>query len=152
MRGQGSIEYLLIVAAVFLVFGSITIPQMINPSQETSYNVKDLAQARDACDKIANAINGVYSSSEGTVITEFVQVSRGWDLQMSEDNFRIGILINGERKWVDSGLKYGFNTSTYGIQSGSYHVIIEWNEEKEENITPKTENNKIYINLRPGGG
>lgn len=152
MRGQGSIEYLLIIAAVFVVFGSITIPQLVNPSQETSRNVKDLAQARDACDKIANAINGVYSNSEGAVMTEFVQISRGWDLEMSKDNLRIGLLIDNERVWVDSKLEYGFNTDVFDIQSGSYNVIVKWDEEKEEKITPKLENNKIQINLKPGGG
>lgn len=152
MRGQGSIEYFTIVAALLVVFAGVTITQLVNPTSEAAREGEQLAQARAASDKIANAINGVYGSSEGAVMTESIYLSRSWDLETNSDNLQIGIEIDGEMRWAKSNLKYGFDDSISNISSGSYTVIVEWTGDEDEGITLVSENNKIYVYINPGGG
>lgn len=152
MRGQSSIEYMAIVAAVFVVLATVTVPQMVKPGRDAAQDTEFLSQARAASDWIANAINGTYGSPEGPVITEFFQFQRSWSLKMSEDNLRVGVGINEGTKWAESSLKYGFDNSITDISGGIYTIIVEQNPDEKEHVKLNVENNKIYINIRPGDG
>ncbi|KXB00104.1 hypothetical protein AKJ42_01665 [candidate division MSBL1 archaeon SCGC-AAA261C02] len=152
MCGQGAIEYFTIVAALIVVFAGVTITQMVNPFSESAREEEQLAQAQVASDTIANAINGVYANSEGAVITEFVNVSKSWSLDLNSDNLRVGVEIDGEMEWKESSLEYGFDNSIPNISSGNYTVIVEWPSDGTENINLDSANDKIYIYINPGGG
>lgn len=149
MRGQGAIEYFIIVAAMLVLFASLTVSQMVDPTSAAARTSSQVAQARSAADTIANAINGVYANSEGAVMTEFISLSRTWDLKTNSDNLQIGIEIDGEMKWAKSSLKHGFDDSISNISSGSYTVIVKWASDEAEEINLDPENNKIHISINP---
>lgn len=153
MRGQGSVEYFTILTAILVVFAAVTITQMVDLSSGAARETEQLAQARGASDKIANAINGVYAQdSKSAVLTEFVYLSRPWSLKLNPENLRIGIEIDGELKWVGSSLKYGFNNQISDIPSGGYTVIVEWSNDETETVNLNSEDQKIYIYINPTGG
>lgn len=150
MRGQGSLEYFIILAAVFVVIGGVTVHQMVDPGTEVANDAEKLAHARSTCDTIANAINGVYANSEGAWTTEFIHFPFFWKLENQSDNLRVGVETDEGWKWLESGLKYELNVSRRSFSSGSYKVIVGWPATENEGIQVHGDN--IYIYINPGGG
>ncbi len=152
MKGQGSIEYMSILAAVFVVFAAVTYSQMIDPARTAARNSEELSQAKIACDKIAGAIDTVYTNTDNSRTTEFVEFPRIQDLEITEDNVQMSILFDENKVWVGSSIKYGFENSIPDPPNGSYTVIVEWNSSKSENMSQVEDEDRIYININPGGG
>ncbi|KXB05695.1 hypothetical protein AKJ50_00220 [candidate division MSBL1 archaeon SCGC-AAA382A13] len=148
MRGQGSIEYLSIISAVFVIFAAVTFTQMISPGSNLADDTEQLGQARAGCDVISDAINGVYTSND-SVFTEIVEFSRSWSLQLENDNVRIGVEISDGMTWVDSNVKYGFESGVHDFGSGSYAVIVERGDSDE--VVMMDGEKKIFIRINPGG-
>lgn len=147
MRGQGAIEYITIFAAVLVVFASITVPKMMDPGRDAAEESEAVSQVRSTADTIANAVNTIYANSGGTT-TEVIELSRNWDLEMSQENLRAGAWIEGEKRWAEASLEYGFDDSLSNIPSGSRTVIVEWSQTENERIVLSEE--KVYIYIRPG--
>ncbi len=152
MKGQGSIEFMMIVAAMLVVSATFTHSQMLEPAGILSRETEDLARARIASDKIATGINRVFKNGEAARTTEFVKFSGIENLEITEDNVQISIFYDEERIWTKSSIEYGFENSLPSIFNDSYVVIFEWDTSKPEGIRLLQENRKIYINIRPGEG
>ncbi len=152
MRGQASIEYMVIVAVALAIFASVTFAQIINPTSEASRDILRVSQARSACDAIANAINSVYGNAEGATKTVSVILLATWNLQLIESpsTLRLGIQTSRGIENIESNLRYAFDNSLLNISAGSYTVIVEWSSVRDQGIDNRAiENNKIYIYINP---
>lgn len=152
LSGQASIEFFIVIAAMFVVLAGVTHHQMIDPGREISRDTTKLAQAREASEKIAQAVNTVYSSTAsggGSVTSEPIDFSESWKLDMNPENVRVGVLVDEEWKWAVSELDYGIDNSISGISSGNYWVIAERTDENESSVIHDGE--KIRIRIGPEG-
>ncbi len=152
MKGQGSVEYMAIFAAMLVIFAMFTHAQMVEPAGNLARETEDLSAARNACDKIAASIDRVYKNAESAKTIEFAEFSGIENLEISEDNVQISIIYDENVLWVSSSIKYGFDNSLTNISNGVYTVIVEWDNSKTEVITLDQENDEVYININPGGG
>jgi len=152
VRGQVSLEYLLIIGLALIVLASITVAKMINPTSEGAGDVMRVSQARSMCDAIADAINGVYGNAQGATRTVWVHLSGTWDLWITKNppKLWLGIRISYGTENVDDNLRYAFDNSLLNIPAGSYPVIVDWPTNGEDGITMV--DNKIYIHINPPTG
>ena len=65
MRGQLSIEFLVVVSGLLIILATITIP-MYNQARADADKVSKLADAREAANTLTNALNTVYASGVGS--------------------------------------------------------------------------------------
>ena len=158
MRGQTAIEYLVVFSAVLLVFASVTLMQMINPSKEAARDTLYLSQARSAADAIAGAINTVYFNGRGAVDSVSFPMDGGWSLQLDNVRNKLRIIVETSKgnENVEDSLRYEIlgNHLLPSIPSGVYTVIVEWSENKQklENIDGCAVSScKIYIYIRLRG-
>ncbi|KUO39752.1 MAG: hypothetical protein AVW06_00245 [Hadesarchaea archaeon DG-33-1] len=148
MRGQSSLEYILIVGLALILLASVTIARIVNPASKSASDVLRISQARSACDGIAGAMNGVYGNAQGATKTVWVHLSDIWDLQITKDppKLRLSIRTSGGTENLEDNLRYGFDNSLLDIPAGSYAVVVDWSVD-EEGITRS--DNKIYIHINP---
>jgi uncharacterized protein (UPF0333 family) len=158
MRGQTAIEYLVVFSAVLMIFASVTIVQMINPSKEAARDTLYLSQARSAADAIAGAIDTVYANGRGAVKSVSVCMDGGWSLQLDNVGNKLRIIVGTSEgnENIEDNLRYEIDNyhSLSGIPSGIYTVIVEWSENKQklENIDGRAiVSGKIYIYIRLRG-
>jgi hypothetical protein len=151
VRGQSSLEYILIIGLALIVLASITLAKMINPASEDAGDVIRVSQARSACDAIADAINGVYGNALGATRTTWVYLSDTWDLRITKNppKLRLSVTVSYGVENVDDNLMYAFDNSLLGIPAGNYAVIVDW-PGSIEGVT-RTDNN-IYIYINPPTG
>ncbi len=150
LKGQSSVEFLLVVAVILLVLTTFTVTQMFNPSQNATQEVTSASLANSVADRIANAINGVSSGGEGTVDSVGVSLTDKWSLRVERDNqvLKIGVKTGKSVTWLESELIYAFNAELVDIPSGEYIVIVE--KGGDEGISRS--NNRIFINVNPSSG
>ncbi len=150
MKGQASIEFVTVIAAVLVIFAGFTITQLVHPALNVSRDTQQVGQARVASDRIARAINGVYSGAEGGAITEMIEFPSSSKLVLGRDNVEVRAMVDGGERWVSSDLKYGFRGDegdlSEEIPGGNYAVIVQW--ENTEGL--ELEENRIYIDINPG--
>lgn len=146
MKGQASIEFVTVIAAVLVIFAGFTITQLVHPALNVSRDTQQVGQARVASDRIARAINGVYSGAEGGAITEMIEFPSSSKLVLGRDNVEVRAVVDGGERWVSSDLKYGFEGAPLEIPGGNYTVIVQW--ENTEGL--ELEENRIYIDINPG--
>jgi len=158
MRGQTAIEYLVVFSAVLMIFASVTIVQMINPSKEAARDTLYLSQARSAADAIAGAIDTVYANGRGAVKSVSFPMDGSWNLQLDNIENKLRIIVGTSRgnENVEDNLRYEIlgNHLLPSIPSGVYTVIVEWpeNKQKPENIDGRAiTSGKIYIYIRLRG-
>jgi hypothetical protein len=152
VRGQSSLEYLLIIGVALIILASITVIRVINPASEGSSDVMRVSQARSTCDSIADMINGVYGDAQGATRTIVVHLSGTWNLRMTKSPANLSLSISvsyGTENLVDN-LRYSFNGSLLTIPGGSYPVIVDWPSNGNEGISMM--DNKIYIHINPPTG
>lgn len=76
MRGQFSTEFMVTLACLFVVLGVVSIP-MYNRASSDATKLVNLADARDAATKLANAVNTVYACGVGAKQTVDYWLPRG---------------------------------------------------------------------------
>ena len=149
MRGQSSLEYLLIIGVALIILASITIIRVINPAYEDSSDVMRVSQARSTCDSIADMINGVYGDAQGATRTTLVHLSGTWNLRMTKNppKLLLSISVSYGTENLDDNLRYSFDGSLLSIPGGSYPVIVDWPSNGNEGLSMV--DNKIYIHINP---
>ncbi len=150
MKGQGSVEFMAIVAAMLVVSAAFTHSQMLGPAESLARDTEGLSKARIACDKIAGSVDTVFKNGETSRASVFVEFSEVENLVITEDNIQMSILYDEEKIWVESSIEYGFENSINTIYNESYTAIVEWNTSENECIRIDQDDKKIFINIRPG--
>lgn len=159
MRGQTAIEYLLVFSAVLVLFASVTILQMINPTSDAARDTLYLSQARSAADAIAGAIDTVYANGPGAVKSVSFQMDKSWDLQLDNVENKVRIIVENSTGGfvnVEDNLWYEIDNyhALSGITTGTCTVIVEWPDDNSvrENIDGSAlADKKIYIYIGPRG-
>lgn len=65
MRGQLSIEFLIVITGLFIIVAVVTLP-LYDRARADAEKVSTLADAREAANTIANALNTVYAGGVGS--------------------------------------------------------------------------------------
>lgn len=73
VKGQVSVEYLLVILVVLLVFGMM-LTKVVGPSIEASSDISKTSDAKTAIDTIANAVGIVYANGPGAKRTVSVYI------------------------------------------------------------------------------
>lgn len=68
MRGQLSIEFIIVLTGLLIVVATVTMP-IYNQSRSSAEKVTKLSEARGAASTLANALNNIYASGPGTRLT-----------------------------------------------------------------------------------
>jgi len=98
LRGQFSIEFLMVLGVLLMILGSIAVP-MFNRARGSAEKVVDLAKARDAAGKIAGVLDAVYSCGVGSKkMAEYDLPSGVVEILVSEN---VDGIIGAPDGWVD---------------------------------------------------
>lgn len=65
MRGQLSIEFIVVISGLLIILAAVTMP-MYNQARADAEKVSKLADAREAANTLVNAINTVYAAGVGS--------------------------------------------------------------------------------------
>jgi len=153
LQGQTAVEYLIVFSAALALLTSVTLTQMIYPSNQAAHHSLHLMQAITAVDSIAGAIDTVYANGSGAVKNLSIQLDCYWSFQL--DNIknvaRIIIWTSTSIENLEDSLQYTilYQHSLPKISPGVYTVIVEWPENKNisENLRFSLNSKKIYIYL-----
>ena len=131
-RGQLSVEYLLLLVVIFVVFGAM-ITYLIGPSIDSANDISDVSSASNAVNTIANAANIVYANGPNSkrTVSYYVPVDN-MVLTTGQTNTNTGFvstaitLSNGSTKVVNSTTSYKIFPATYTLSKGTHKAIIGW--------------------------
>lgn len=76
LRGQSSIEFLIVISCLLIVLGSVSIP-LYNRSRDDAQWLVDTSDAREAAITLANALNTIYADGIGSRQTVEYWLPRG---------------------------------------------------------------------------
>ncbi len=78
VKGQASVEYLLLALVFLIIIGSVTVP-LVGKAIDSSLDVSHSSDASAAINSIANAVGVVYSNGPGAKRTINVYFSNKWN-------------------------------------------------------------------------
>ncbi|TDA32282.1 MAG: hypothetical protein DSO02_01080 [Hadesarchaea archaeon] len=148
MRGQASVEYLVLFSALLIMVATLSL-SMLETSERGTRKTFYLSQAGSASKAIASALELVVSGGEGSVRTVTVRLNERWNLRLMENGVRVEVLWGGEELAAVSPCKYGFQAELLHLPAGVYPVIVGWPGDVE-NLW--LENGKIYLYVEPREG
>jgi uncharacterized protein (UPF0333 family) len=158
LRGQSSLEYLLIFSAAIATISSVTLTQIIIPTSNAAAESLQRSQALAAVDTIASAIDTVYANGRGAARSVSLTMDRSWTLQFdnAKDRIRIVVGTSAGAENFEKDIHYEFNRycSLPAIPSGTYTVIVDWPENMSQGENVRLDSiadKKIYIRIRPWG-
>jgi uncharacterized protein (UPF0333 family) len=158
MRGQTAVEYLLVFSAILIMFATVSMAQMINPTSDAARDSLYLSQARSAADSIAGAIDTVYTNGPGAVKSVSFQMDASWDLELDNAGNKLRITVDTSEgtKRAEENLRYEIDNrhSLLNVSVGLYTVIVEWpdNASVLEGIdSSEIADGKLFIYIRPRG-
>jgi uncharacterized protein (UPF0333 family) len=131
-KGQLSVEYLLLLVVIFVVFGAM-ITYLIGPSIDSANDISRVSAASNAVNSIANAANLVYSNGPNSKRTLQVYIPdntvitcnyTGWTSTNGSVNAYV-TLSNGSIETITSPTFWRLDPNTYN--SPGYHtVVLSW--------------------------
>jgi uncharacterized protein (UPF0333 family) len=126
-RGQLSVEYLLLLVVIFVVFGAM-ITYLIGPSIDAANDISDVSAASNAINTIANAVNVVYANGPGSKRTFKVYIPQdNFVLNRSGTNINGTVnLANGSQKIVAAKMDYSVNYYSWTFTKGWYNFVVQW--------------------------
>ncbi len=148
MRGQTSVEYLVLLSALLVLVATLS-SSVLDTSEKGLKKTLYLSQAGSASRAIASALEEVVSGGEGSVRTVTVSLKERWNLELRENEVRVEVLWGREELVVVSPCGYGFRARLLHLPAGSYPVIVGWPGDVEN---ARLENGKIYLYVEPREG
>jgi len=132
VKGQASVEYLLLALVFLIIIGYVTVP-LINNTIGNSLDVSHSADASAAINSIANAVGVVYSNGPGAVRTINVYFSRGGTLDYNSANSTIEMQVNlnetnnSTNKTIDANVPIQVNFNLANVNSATnYNATVTW--------------------------
>lgn len=124
-KGQLSVEYLLLLVVIFVVFGAM-ITYLIGPSIDSANDISDVSAASNAINDIANAGNLVYSNGPGSKRTVQVYIPNNVAIGLNEKGVSANItLSNGTIKTINAPTYGKMQNNVYNV-TGYHRVTILW--------------------------
>ena len=145
VKGQASVEYLLLALVFLIIIGSVSVP-LIGHAITNSEDVSHSSDASAAINSIANAVGVVYSNGPGAIRTINVYFSRGGTLAYNSANSTIymPVYLNGTstNKVIDANvpIAVNFNGTNPVSNTTNYNATVTW---------PVGTSNIIYVALTP---
>ncbi len=154
MRGQTAVEYLAVFSVALVVIAVAAVARMIDPARESGESALVMAQAREAVDLIASAVDSVYASGPGSADGVTVRVDAVWSLILDNENSEVKIQVStsGGVKEFQASLRYPLNGqhTLPNLSSGVYVVVADWpTSNGGEGIEVVAENKIIRIHINP---
>ena len=132
VKGQASVEYLLLALVFLIIIGSVTVP-LITQGINDSLDVSRSSDASAAVNSIANAVGVVYSNGPGSKRTINVYFSNSGILSYNSNNKTIQMpvtLYAGTTKVVDATVPITVtlnNINTYNVvNKTNYNATVTW--------------------------
>ena len=133
VKGQASVEYLLLALVFLIIIGSVTVP-LITQGINDSLDVSHSSDASAAINSIANAVGVVYSNGPGSKRTINVYFSSGGSIDYSISNKTIFMPVNmntgNSSKVIDANVPIAVSFSpsdpfTFGNKT-NYNATVTW--------------------------
>ncbi|KZX17573.1 hypothetical protein [Methanobrevibacter filiformis] len=136
-HGQLSLEYLLIIIIILLIFTFIVLP-IGALAVDFAIDTSSIIESKNEVSKIATAIDNVYLNGKGskrTLILDLpenivVDFSKSINLVESKLSFSLN-LSNGQRKQIEIPLKYSKLQGSIELSKGYNKIIVHWVEEDD---------------------
>lgn len=158
-KGQFSIEFIIVLGVLIGLLGSVTMPLYKN-SREDAQKLTDLSLAREAANKLAGAINNVYTAGVGCkqkvtyllpnniskiVISENIGSSENkvevqiWSNNWGNDYITVETLLPtiNHKNWLGCPLI----EENLSISKGKHAIVVEHKK-------PDGESDNLLINVR----
>jgi uncharacterized protein (UPF0333 family) len=126
VKGQASVEYLLLALVFLIIIGSITVP-LVGKSIDTSMDVSDTANVNAAITTITNAVGLVYSNGPNSKRTLNVYFPVSGTLSVAGGKLQMPVtLSNGTTKVVNSTVPTNVTLVNPNVNKGNYNVTVTW--------------------------
>ncbi len=131
VKGQASVEYLLLALVFLIIIGSVSVP-LVGTAITNSEDVSHSSDASAAINSIANAVGVVYSNGPGAERTINVYFSRGGTLAYNSANSTIymSVFLNSTstNKVIDANVPIAVSFSPSGSVNSTtnYNATITW--------------------------
>jgi len=130
-KGQLSVEYLLLLVVIFVVFGAM-ITYLIGPSIDSANDISRVSAASNAVNSIANAANIIYSNGPNSKRTVQVYIPANTTITLNDSSGNLPgsvnayvNLSNGSIKTISATTSWRFVPNTCN-SGGDYTVTIWW--------------------------
>lgn len=132
VKGQVSVEYLLLTLVFLIIIGSVTVP-LITQGINDSLDVSHSSDASAAVNSIANAVGVVYSNGPGSVRTINVYFSNTGILSYNSVNSTIQMPVpvyTGSNKLIDANVPIAVTFSPNNpfsvVNKTNYNATVTW--------------------------
>ena len=141
VKGQASVEYLLLTLVFLIIIGSVSIP-LISQSVSDSLDVSHSSDASAALNSIANAVGVVYANGPGSVRTINVYFSNTGTLSYLNNTIQMPVNITGGNKLIKANVPY---TVTFAPSPVSINAKTNYNA----TVTWPPVSNSIIVSMTP---
>ncbi|MEL7669250.1 hypothetical protein [Methanobacterium sp.] len=125
-KGQLSVEYLLLLVVIFVVFGAM-ITYLVGPSIDSANDISDVSGASNAVNTIANAANIVYANGPNSKRTIQIYIPQDMIITTSYNGVSANItLSNGTIKTVSAKTSYPLQANTFNVSKGNKKALVRW--------------------------
>ncbi len=128
IKGQASVEYLLLALVFLIIIGSVTVP-LVGTAISDSLDISHTSDASAALNSIANAVGVVYANGPGAKRTLNVFFSRAGIISYSNNSLQMSVpLSTGVNKTVDSSVPIAVTLSPNGniLNNTNYNATVTW--------------------------
>ena len=131
VKGQASVEYLLLALVFLIILGSVTVP-LVGNAIGNSTDVSHASDASAAINSIANAVGIVYSNGPGAKRTINVYFSQSGTLYYSSANSTIYMSVfiksTSTNKTIDANVPIGvtFAGTNPVLSQTNYNATVTW--------------------------
>ncbi|MBP2045234.1 class III signal peptide-containing protein [Methanobacterium aggregans] len=132
VKGQASVEYLLLILVILVILGTVTIP-MIGSSVNSSSDVSKASDAKAAVDTIANAADLVYANGPGSKRTLSVYIPKHNDFTTGTDGISMTVPLSGSKtKTIARDTDYKLSNQDLNSNAAGWHtVVVEWKQNEK---------------------
>ena len=132
VKGQVSVEYLLVILVVLLVFGMM-LTKVVGPSIEASSDISKASDAKAAVDTIANAADLVYANGPGAKRTLSVYIPKHTAFTTGTDGISMTVLLSDKtNKVITRDTDSQLSTQNLNSVSDGWHtVVVEWKQNEK---------------------
>ena len=126
VKGQASVEYLLLALVFLIIIGSITVP-LVGKSIDTSMDVSDTANVNAAISTITNAVGLVYSNGPGSKRTLNVYFPVSGTLSVVNGRLQMPVVLSDSTtKVVNATVPTNVTLVNPNVNKGNYNVTVTW--------------------------
>ena len=128
IKGQASVEYLLLALVFLIIIGSVTVP-LVGTAISDSLDISHTSDASAALNSIANAVGVVYANGPGAKRTLNVFFSRAGIISYANNSLQMSVpLSTGVNKTVDSSVPIAVTLSPNGniLNNTNYNATVTW--------------------------